>query len=110
MNMQDAEPIDPPDEMAGLVDDTDHGWTWQVDEKGLTLLTFRGEPNQVTVETFDLSNGSSLGSRVVKLNQVSGDFYSIPKVIGWQGSVVYLDIDTAIFGLDTSTGKLKLIY
>ncbi len=110
MNMQDAEPIDPPDEMAGLVDDTDHGWTWQLNEKGLTLLTFRGEPNQVSIETFDLANGSSLSKQVVKLSRIDGDFYSIPKVIGWHGSVAYLDIDTALFALDVNSGDLKLIY
>jgi hypothetical protein len=39
--MPNSEPIDPPDAMSGLVDDTDWGFTWQPAQEGLWLVTFR---------------------------------------------------------------------
>jgi len=109
-NLKNAEPIDPPDEMAGLIDDNDRGWSWHITDAGLVLLTFSGEPNQVVVETLNPADGTSLGKETLPLKSVSGDFYSIPSIISWQGSVVYMDVDGSFYSLDLATMKLKLVY
>ncbi len=57
LDLLGAEPIDPPDEMAGLIDNEDAGWTWKLLPAGLVVITFQGEPNQLVVETFDPATG-----------------------------------------------------
>ncbi len=61
--MQGASPIDPPNEMSGLIDKTDSGWTWKLIPAGLVVITFQGEPNQLTLETFNPADGTSLGKQ-----------------------------------------------
>jgi hypothetical protein len=48
--------------------------------------------------------------RSLALKKVSGDFYSIPTVFGWQGNVVYLSLESNIYALDVATAKLKVVY
>jgi hypothetical protein len=108
--MQGTSPIDPPNEMSGLIDDTDWGWTWHLTPAGLVLITFQGKPNQLVLETFNPADGTSLGKQTIGLPRISGDFYSIPTVIGWQGSIAYLSVESNIYMLDASTGKLKVGY
>jgi outer membrane protein assembly factor BamB len=110
MDMQGASPIDPPDEMSGLIDDTGWGWTWKLVPGGLVVIKFQGKPNQLVLETFNPADGTSQGKQTLALNKVSGDFYSIPTVIGWQGSLVYLSLESNIYALDVATGKLKVMY
>jgi ribosomal protein L7/L12 len=110
MDLQGAAPIDPPDEMVGLVDDTDWGWTWKLFPGGLVVVKFQGKPNQLVLETFNPADGTSQGKQTLPLNKVSGDFYSIPTVIGWQGSVAYLSLESNIYALDVATGKMKVVY
>jgi outer membrane protein assembly factor BamB len=110
LDMQGSAPIDPPDEMSGLIDDTDWGWTWKLTPTGLVVITFQGKPNQLVMETFNPADGTSQGKQTIALNKVSGNFYSIPTVIGWQGSIVYLSLESNIYTLDVTTGKLKLVY
>ena len=109
-SLQNCEPLEPPDEMAGLVDDSGWGWTWHLNDAGLVTLTFAGEPNQVTIETLDPANGTVRTKQVVALKKVTGDFYTIPLVVAWQENTVILDIDNSLFSLDTLTGKLNVIY
>jgi outer membrane protein assembly factor BamB/ribosomal protein L7/L12 len=110
MDMLGASPIDPPDDMSGLIDDTDWGWTWKLTSTGLVIMKFQAKPNQLMLETFNLADGNSLGQQTIALKKVFGDFYSIPTVIGWQGSTVYLNVDSNIYALDVTTAKLKDIY
>ncbi len=104
------QPIDPPDEMAGLIDSGDTGWTWHMLPSGLELIEFQGEPNQIIIETLAPSSGASLGSQKLAMEKISGDFYSVPDVIGWQGPRVYLYIDVQLYVLDLDAGRLRLIY
>jgi outer membrane protein assembly factor BamB len=110
MDLQGADPIDPPDEMSGLIDKTDWGWTWKLIPGGLVVINFKGEPNQLVMQTFNPADGTSQGQQTIALNKISGDFYSIPTVVGWQGSVVYLSVESNLYSLDVTTGKLKTIY
>jgi outer membrane protein assembly factor BamB/ribosomal protein L7/L12 len=110
LDMQGASPIDPPNEMSGLIDDSGAGWTWKLAPAGLELIKFQAKPNQIVMETFNPADGTSQAKQTVALNKVSGDFYSIPTVIGWQGSLAYMSLDGNIYALDGTTGKLKLVY
>jgi outer membrane protein assembly factor BamB len=110
MVLQGASPIDPPNEMAGLVDNTDTGFTWKLLPAGLVLIKFQGGPNQMVLDTINPVDGTLLGEQVVPLTQVSGDFYSVPSVIGWQDNIVYLTVESEIYALDTSTGKVLFHY
>jgi outer membrane protein assembly factor BamB len=110
LDLQGAAPVDPPDEMSGLVDDTDSGWSWRLLPAGLMLVRFQAAPNQLVLETIDPANGTSLNQLTVPLQQVTGDFYSVPVVIGWQENTVYLNLDSTLYALDTSTGKVILKY
>jgi outer membrane protein assembly factor BamB/ribosomal protein L7/L12 len=110
LNMQGASPIDPPNEMSGLIDDTSSGWTWKLASTGLVVIEFQAKPNQLVLETFNQASGASMGKKAVPLKRVSGDFYGIPKVLGWQGDVAYLTIELNIYSLDVTTSQLKLIY
>jgi hypothetical protein len=104
-DLQGASPIDPPNEMAGLIDNTDYGWTWRMTTAGMQILTFKGEPNQLVIETLSLADGSMTSGYILPLKEIFGDFYSVPTVIGWQGDVIYLNTDTILYGIDTITGK-----
>jgi len=110
MVTQGAAPIDPPNAMSGLVDNSDFAWTWHLTPAGLVLIKFQGQPNQMTLLTYNPEDGTSLGSKTIGLPKVIGDFYDIPVVISWQGQVGYLNIDVNLYSLDLSTGKLKSIY
>ncbi len=110
MNLPGAEPLDPPDEMAGLIDKTDLGWTWHMSSAGFVLLTFSGEPNRLTLETFNPADGTSLGKTTINLSRVSGDFYSIPSIFGSQGDSLYMNVDGNLCSVDLASGKLSVIY
>lgn len=110
ITMQDAEPIDPPNEMSGFIDKTDFGWTLIKTSTGLMRMTFKGEPNQLVLETINAADGSVQSSKTINIKGASGDFYDIPKVLGWQGNTAYLDIDSGFYRLDVSTGELVNIY
>lgn len=110
LNLQGAQPIDPPDVMSGMIDNNDTGWTWKLVSAGLVVIKFQGQPNQLILETFDPETGNSLGTQTIALNNINGDFYDIPAVIAWQNNVVYINLDSKICALDLSTGKLTVIY
>jgi outer membrane protein assembly factor BamB len=110
VDTQASSPIDPPNEMAGLIDDTGSGWTWRLATTGLVVVQFQAQPNQLVLETFNPATGASLSKQAIPLKNISGDFYGIPAVLGWQGNIAYLNIDSNIYSLDVSTGQLKVIY
>jgi outer membrane protein assembly factor BamB len=110
ITLQDSEPIDPPNEMSGFIDDTDFGWTLKETPSGLVLITFKGEPNQLVLETLSPTDGRVITSQTIAIKGVTGDFYSIPSVLGWQGNVAFLNIDSSFYTLDVATGELENIY
>lgn len=106
MDLGEAEPIDPPDEMIGLVDEGDEGWTWRVMGGDLQLLTFHAKPHQLSVQNIDLEDGMPSGEMSIPLKGVSGDFYSVPSVISWQGEWLYLELDAKIYRLNITSGEV----
>ena len=108
--MPNSEPIDPPDEMSGLIDDTDWGFTWHVKDDGMWLVTFQGEPGKVVLEGIDISNGSIIKNQTLKIKGVGDEFYSIPSVIEWKGDLGYFNIDSSLYFLDLVEPTLDLIY
>jgi outer membrane protein assembly factor BamB/ribosomal protein L7/L12 len=110
MTLPNSSPVDPPDEMSGLIDDTDAGFTVKVALTGLVVMTFKGQPNQLVIETFNPADGTSLGKKTIALSHISGDFYSIPSVISWQGNLGYLSLDYGFYSLDVVSDTLKFLY
>jgi ribosomal protein L7/L12 len=110
VDMQGAKPIEPPDEMAGLVDKTDWGWTWKLTPAGLSVITFQGDPNQILLQTYKVADGTNVDSQTLPLKNVTGTFYGIPALIGWQGNIAYMSLESNIYSLDLNTGKLKQVY
>ncbi|MFH2102355.1 MAG: PQQ-binding-like beta-propeller repeat protein [Chloroflexota bacterium] len=103
-------PLDPPDEIVGLIDEDDSGWTWRQTPQGLLLLDFRAEPNRLVLTTLDPADGSNLGEMTVPFETISMDFFSAPDIIGWSGQVVYLILNTHVYVLDITSGELLLRY
>jgi len=111
LDLEPAQPIDPPNEMAGLVDASGPAWTWRLAPAGLTILNFQANPNQVVLKAFNPTDGKSAGAQQsLALKNISGDFYEIPSVIGWRDNVLYFSVESDIYALDLSTGKLTTLY
>lgn len=111
MTLPNSSPIDPPDDMSGLIDDNDAGFSWKLASTGsLVVMTFKGQPNQLVLETINPSDGTSLGKQTIALSHISGDFYNIPSVISWQGNVGYLGLNYGFYSLDVVSGTLKFLY
>ena len=110
MTLPGSSPIDPPDDMSGLIDDNDYGFTWKLASTGLVIMTFKGEPNQLVLETFNPADGTSLGKKTIALSHITGSFYDIPAVISWQGDLGYLSLDYGFYSLDVASGTLKFLY
>jgi outer membrane protein assembly factor BamB/ribosomal protein L7/L12 len=105
-----ARPIDPPNELSALVDKGEPGWTWHIAPAGLVLVEFQAEPNQLVLKTIDIASGSSTDEKILALKKVSGDFYSVPELIGWQGNIAYYHVETAIYAFDISTGEIAFVH
>jgi outer membrane protein assembly factor BamB len=83
-------------------------WTWALNGPNLSVIKFEAKPNQITIEPYDLKSGSGGKLLTVPLTQLknSGSSYSIRKVIGIQQHVLWLMLDSQIFGVDFQTGKI----
>ncbi len=107
---ENGKPIDPPNEMSGLVDNDEYGWGYQLNAQGFQLIKFQAEPSQVVLEMLNPANGTSLTQVTIPIKFTSSDFYSIPTIIGWQGQTVWLQLETKIIAIDTATGKIILTW
>ncbi|HVM73048.1 MAG TPA: PQQ-binding-like beta-propeller repeat protein [Anaerolineales bacterium] len=110
INMQNSSPIDPPDALDSMIDDSETGWTWHLASTGLVIGTFQAKPNQLVLETFNPATGASLGKQAAALKGMLSDFYDVPKIISWQGNTAYFYTEVSIYSLDLSTGKVKIAY
>ncbi len=106
VDMGDASPIDPPDEMVGLIDEGYPGYTWHLGTSGLILVQFQAEPNQMLIQTIDPTDGNLLNEVTIPLKAVSGDFYSVPEVISWRGDLIYLSVDGSLYCINYMTGEV----
>ncbi len=106
LDLGDAKPIDPPNELVGLVDEGEPGWTWHLRAGQLVLIQFQAAPNQLLIQTFDPANGALASEMTVALKGVSSDFYSVPEVIGWEGDLVYFTLDAKIYCVNVTTGEV----
>jgi outer membrane protein assembly factor BamB len=105
-DMGEAKPIDPPDEMAGLIDEGYSGYTWHLGTSGLILVQFQAAPNQLIIQSIDPTDGSQVDEMTIPLKAVSGDFYSVPKVISWKGDLIYMALDGKIYCINYMTGEV----
>lgn len=99
-------PVDPPDEMSGLIDDSDFAWSWFLGSEGLEVLRFRAEPPQVLLEVLNPVDGSSLNQTTIALKEVDSDFYSIPERIGCIEQTCLFLIDSKIAAIDLAENQV----
>jgi len=110
MDMENSKPMNPPNELVGLVDEDESGWTWSLLTGQLVLIQFQAAPNQLVIQTVSPADGTLTSETTVALKAVTGDFYSVPTVIGWQDNLLYISLEANIYALDVSTGKVKFSY
>ncbi len=110
MDMTNAKPLDPPNELVSLVDEDESGWTWNLVAGQLVLVKFQANPHQLVIQNIDLTNGTLSSELTVELKSVSGDFYSVPGLIGWDGTRFYFSLDGKIYSVDVSTGEIIFKY
>jgi outer membrane protein assembly factor BamB len=74
------------------------------------LIKFQANPNQLVLDTINPTSGTLIGEQTVAMKLVTGDFYTIPTVIGWQDNLIYLSLDSKIYVLDITTGEVRFHY
>ncbi len=90
---------------SGLISDTTEAWLWRLAAQTLTLVRFQANPNQVTVDTYALETGEKSHTATVPV-QAASDFYSVPKLLGWQGHAAWLEVEGHLYALDVDKGKM----
>jgi len=106
--LEKSSPIDPPNEMIGLIDSGEQGWSWHALDDDFLLLGFKAEPNQLVIAKVNTADGNRSNELTIPLKGVSGDFYSVPEIIGWREGLLYLSLDSDLYILDTSSGKILM--
>jgi hypothetical protein len=70
------------------------------------LLDFQAGPNQLVIKTINLADGSSLDEKIIPLKNITGDFFTTPEIIAWQGNLLYFSLEVKLYVLDISTGEI----
>ncbi len=110
LELENTKPLDPPNELVGLVDEDESGWAWRLTPTGLLLLDFQAVPNQLVLNTINPADGSKTSEIAVPLEDDGSEFYSVPTVIGWWNQVVYFILDTQVYAVDTTSGEVLMVY
>jgi outer membrane protein assembly factor BamB len=110
LTLENSSPLDPPNEMVGLITSDGYGWTFHSLATGFLLLNFQAEPNQLVLKSINPADGTVLAENTLALRSVSGDFYSAPEVVGWRGNLLYFLLETQVYVLDVSTLKIVMQY
>jgi outer membrane protein assembly factor BamB len=105
-----GEPMDEPNRMAGLVDQGDLAWTAHLTPDGLVVVQATAQPNQLTVETLNPKTGASSGVQRLRLSGISGDFYSVPEVLGWPGEQLWLMVDGKMFVVNLRQARMEFAW
>ncbi len=100
-----SSPIDPPQEMVGLLDKDESGWTLQSTSAGLWLVTFQAAPHQVELARVAPTSGELSGPIDLPLGiDSSMDFYDIPTHLAGQDDLAWFTLEGRLFAIDPSTG------
>ena len=84
-------------------------WTWALNGPELSVIKFEAKPNQITIEPYDLKSGSGgklLTVPLTPLQNYGSSSYSIRKIIGFQQHVLWLMLESQVFGIDIQKGKV----
>ncbi len=110
LELENTKPLDPPNELVGLVDEDESGWAWRLAPTGLLLLDFQAVPNQLVLTTINPADGSKTSEIAVPLENDGSEFYSVPTVVGWWNQMVYFILDTQVYAVDTISGEIMMVY
>ena len=100
--MENAEPLEPPDAAFAHVDDDRSIWTWRLIDGRIRLAVFRANPNRITFDTIDPTDGSTTGQETLDL-ELSGDSYFGPEVVAWKDTTVWFIAATKLMAVDISS-------
>jgi outer membrane protein assembly factor BamB len=106
----DSEPLDEPDRMSGLIDEGDSGWTAHLTPQGLVVVQAMAQPHHLSIETLDPASGVSSGAMTIPLAGISGGFYSVPDVVGWKSSTLWMIVEGRLYVLDLATSTWALTW
>jgi outer membrane protein assembly factor BamB len=101
-------PLDPPDRASGLVDSDQSVWTFRMAGGQMIVLEFQSQPNQLRFTTLDPQNGNGTDEKTMNL-KIEDDYF-VPTILGWRDPVVWMAIDSKIFGIDIGAGKILYSY
>lgn len=107
--LEEAEPLDEPDQMVGLIDQGDSGFTAHLTPAGLVTVLAQADPHQLILETLNPDTGTSVGQKKIDLN-VNGSFYSVPSVLGWLKEMGYFIIESRLYVVDLAAGAATYIW
>jgi hypothetical protein len=105
--IEDAEPLEPPDAAFPHVDEDESIWSWRMIDGRIRLSIFQAHPNQITFVTIDPKNGSTSDAGTLKLNFSYDESYFGPEVVLWRESVVWFVADSKLVALDISAAKVS---
>jgi outer membrane protein assembly factor BamB len=99
-------PLDPPDEMAGVVSKAGCAFTYAVDEGELLLIKFTADPNQLVIESLDLARGVIQTRAELPLTTTASTSYVLPTPLGIHDSAFWVLVDNRLLVIDLITGEL----
>jgi outer membrane protein assembly factor BamB len=102
-------PLEPPDTIAGLVDDAQTAFILRVQNDRLALVEFEAEPEQMRIRWLDPKSGEAIGENILPL-EIQGDFYAPPVLVAWSDPVLWVTVENRLLGLDLAAGKPALSY
>ena len=59
----------------------------------MVVVQATAEPHQLTVQVLDPKTGAGGGAQTIPLTGITGDFYSVPDVLGWPRNQLWLIVD-----------------
>jgi outer membrane protein assembly factor BamB len=101
----DTEPLDEPDRMSGLIDSTSSGFTAHLTSRGLVVMVASADPHQLLLKTLNPQSGASTALKAIPVN-ATGDFYSVPDVIGWTDTSAWIVLDGNLYVVDLVNGTI----
>jgi outer membrane protein assembly factor BamB len=104
-SMLKGEPLDPPDEMVGLITNDESAWTYRLTSSGLWLIAFQANPDQVNLAQVNLDTGELADQKSVALGiDSSMDFIDIPERVENAGDQAWFVLENRIYAIDPEAG------
>jgi LSD1 subclass zinc finger protein len=105
-DIENGEPMDPPDAAFPHVDEDRSIWSWRIVDGRIRLFVFQADPNQITFDTLNSKDGTSSGTQTLALD-MSYDSYFGPYAYYWKEPVLWVVADSKIIAVDIVAAKVR---